>query len=100
MNNTTTFISVAEIQKVLDVSEAKAYRIVRSLNSELKKNGFWVLQGKVSRQYFNERFYGVQSKEGGEGNGIRSCFQMLVFGQPLDCVLCWYLRIWCLAFFH
>lgn len=68
MNNTTTFISVAEIQKVLDVSEAKEYRIVRSLNSELKKNGFLVLQGKVSRQYFNERFYGVQSKEGGEEN--------------------------------
>lgn len=69
MNNTTTFISVAEIQKLLDVSEAKAYRIVRSLNSELRKNGFLVLQGKVSRQYFNERFYGVQNKEGGEGNG-------------------------------
>lgn len=69
MNKSTTFISVAEIQKVLDVSEAKAYRIVRSLNSELKKNGFLVLQGKVSRQYFNERFYGVQNKEGGEENG-------------------------------
>ena len=47
MDNKTAFISVAEIQKVLDVSESKAYRIVRSLNSELKKEGFLVLPGKV-----------------------------------------------------
>lgn len=69
MDNKTAFISVAEIQKVLDVSESKAYRIVRSLNSELKKEGFLVLPGKVSRQYFNERFYGIQLEEGGEGDG-------------------------------
>ena len=69
MDNKTAFISVAEIQKVLDVSESKAYRIVRSLNSELKKEGFLVLPGKVSRQYFNERFYGIQVEEGGEDNG-------------------------------
>ena len=56
MNKTSAFISVAEIQKVLEVSESKAYRILRSLNSELKKEGFLVLPGKVSRQYFNERF--------------------------------------------
>ena len=69
MDKKTAFISVAEIQKVLDVSESKAYRIVRSLNSELKKEGFLVLPGKVSRQYFNERFYGIQVEEGGEDNG-------------------------------
>lgn len=69
MNNTTSFITVAEIQKVLEVSESKAYRIVRSLNCELKKKGFLVLPGRVSRQYFNERFYGLQLNEGGEEDG-------------------------------
>lgn len=69
MNNMAAFITVAEIQNVLGVSESKAYRIVRSLNSELKKEGFLVLQGRVSRQYFNERFYGLQTKEGGEEDG-------------------------------
>ena len=69
MDNTSAFITVAEIQEVLEVSEAKAYRVVRSLNSELKKEGFLVLPGKVSRQYFNERFYGIQVEEGGEGDG-------------------------------
>ena len=69
MENTTTFITASEIQKVLEVSESKAYRILRSLNSELKKEGFLVLPGKVSRQYFNERFYGVPENKGGDKDG-------------------------------
>ena len=69
MNNVAAFITVAEIQKVLEVSESKAYRIVRSLNCELKKGGFLILPGRVSRQYFNERFYGLQLNEGGEEDG-------------------------------
>lgn len=69
MNNTTSFITVAEIKKVLEVSESKAYRIVRTLNCELKKDGFLVLPGRVSRQYFNERFYGLQLNEGSEEDG-------------------------------
>ena len=40
MSTTSTFITVPEIQKVLTVSESKAYRIVRTLNEELKKKGF------------------------------------------------------------
>lgn len=71
MDNSKTFITVAEIENVLDVSESKAYRIVRTLNVELKQKGFMVIPGRVSRQYFNERFYGIQNpdKEGGEDNG-------------------------------
>ena len=40
MSTTSTFITVPEIQEVLMVSESKAYRIVRTLNEELKKKGF------------------------------------------------------------
>ncbi len=71
MNNIITFITVAEIKDVLDVSESKAYRIVRDLNEELKQKGFMVIPGRVSRQYFNERFYGIhnQDTEGGRDNG-------------------------------
>ena len=69
MDNKTAFISVAEIQKVLEVSESKAYRILRSIYSELKKEGVLVLPGKVSRQYFNERFYGVPENKGGDKDG-------------------------------
>lgn len=63
MNNVMTFITVAEIKEVLDVSDSKAYRIVRALNEELKQKGFMVIPGRVSRQYFNERFYGIQNQD-------------------------------------
>lgn len=71
MNNVMTFITVGEIKEVLDVSGSKAYRIVRSLNEELKHKGFMVIPGRVSRQYFNERFYGIQHQDtvGGSDNG-------------------------------
>ena len=68
MENTTTFITASEIEKVLAVSESKAYRIIRSLNSELKKDGYMVIQGRASRKYFMERFYGVEN-EGGDEDG-------------------------------
>lgn len=71
MNKIMTFITVAEIKEVLEVSESKAYRIVHDLNEELKQKGFMVIPGRVSRQYFNQRFYGIQNQdiEGGRGNG-------------------------------
>ena len=39
-------------------SQAKTYEIIRSLNAELKEKGFYVLQGKINKDYFEERFYG------------------------------------------
>ncbi len=54
-----TFISVKEICGVLSVSESKSYSIVRDLNKELADKGYMVIPGRVSRKYFEERFYGV-----------------------------------------
>ena len=68
MNTTNTFIKVAEIQEIFDIYESKSYRIVRSLNKELESKGYMVIPGRVSRQYFNERFYGMEQQEGDESN--------------------------------
>ena len=65
MSATNTFITVPEIREVLSVSESKAYRIVRTLNEELTQKGYMVIPGRVSRHYFNERFYGINVEEGG-----------------------------------
>jgi len=65
MSTTSTFITVPDIREVLSVSESKAYRIVRSLNEELKQKGYMAIPGRVSRYYFNERFYGMNVEEGG-----------------------------------
>ena len=56
-------IDAAEVAQILDVSKAFAYNVVRELNEELKNKGFITIAGKVSRKYFEEKFYGL-AKEG------------------------------------
>ena len=53
------FISAKEVARELEVSDSFAYRLVRKLNDELKKQGFVVVKGKISRKYFEERVYGM-----------------------------------------
>ena len=44
----------------LSVSESKAYSVVRQLNKELSDKGYMVIPGRVSKKYFEERFYGIE----------------------------------------
>ena len=53
------FINAEEIAAELGVSKPYAYKLVRELNAELKKNGYITISGRVSRQFFNEKFYGL-----------------------------------------
>jgi len=55
-----------ELAEVLGCSESLAYRYIRQMNAELAQQGFITLQGKVSRVYANQRFYGglTQATEG------------------------------------
>ncbi len=55
----TLFIETKEIAKELGVSQSYAYKLVREMNAELKKKGFMTIAGRVSRQYFKEKFYGL-----------------------------------------
>ncbi len=57
-SSTETFISPEEIMEVLGVSRTTAYKFIAQLNNELESRNFIVVNGKVSRKYFNERFYG------------------------------------------
>lgn len=58
MNEKNMFINVSEVAEVLGISKSAAYKIVRELNTELRNKGFVTIAGRVSRKYFNERFYG------------------------------------------
>lgn len=51
------FMNGQEVAAALGVSVATAYRIIQRLNRELNNKGFITMRGKVSRQYFGERFY-------------------------------------------
>lgn len=54
------FITVEEIAKDLGVSKPYAYKLVREMNEELKGKGFMTIAGRVSRQYYEEKFYGLR----------------------------------------
>lgn len=57
------FIKVEEIAKDLGVSKPYAYKLVREMNEELKVKGFMTIAGRVSRQYYEEKFYGLRSSQ-------------------------------------
>lgn len=52
------FMNVEDVCKILGVSRSTAYQTNRSLNEELKKQGYVTIHGKVSCKFFFEKFYG------------------------------------------
>lgn len=56
-------MNVKDVMAVLEVSESKAYGIIRQLNDELKAKGFITIPGKVSAVFFEEKIYGVHIVE-------------------------------------
>ena len=70
------FMKAEEIQEELGISKTYAYKIIKELNEELEniepyktafnnalktfeKMGYKTLAGRVSRKFFNEKFYGI-----------------------------------------
>ena len=53
---TDKFIMVDECMELLEVSQSKAYAVMRELNKELRAKGKITIAGKVSRKYFMERY--------------------------------------------
>lgn len=53
------FMKAEEIQEKLGISKTYAYKIIKELNEELEKMGYKTLAGRVSRKFFNEKFYGI-----------------------------------------
>lgn len=51
------FFNAKDIAMLLEISESSAYRIIKNLNSELKKMEKITLAGKISRRYFEEKMY-------------------------------------------
>ncbi len=55
------FYNVGDVAEMLSVSRSHAYKIIRELNLELQGKGYRTISGKVSCQYFDEKFYGLQT---------------------------------------
>ncbi len=57
------FLNAKDVAEYLGVSESKAYKIIQTLNKELKEKGYITIAGKISSAYFLERVYsGDQEK--------------------------------------
>lgn len=56
-------LNVKDVMAALEVSESKAYGIIKQLNSELSAKGYITIPGKVSKAYFEEKLYGVHIAE-------------------------------------
>lgn len=49
---------VEEVAEVLEVSVPYAYKLIQKMNAELRAKGFITINGRVSREYFEEHLYG------------------------------------------
>lgn len=50
----------------LEISKPLAYKLIATMNKELKEHGYMVISGKVPEAYYNERFFfGNELKEVG-----------------------------------
>ena len=59
----TQVLTAKDIAEMCDISESKAYQIIRRLNDELEAAGYLTFRGRVSRVYFLEKMYGMKQEE-------------------------------------
>lgn len=55
-----SFITAAELAKMLDVSVGHAYKVIHRLNDELDQKGYLTFPGRIPRKYLAERCYGIE----------------------------------------
>ncbi len=46
-----------EVAKVLEVSQAYAYKLIKKLNEEQEAQGYLTMHGRLNREYFYEKIY-------------------------------------------
>lgn len=49
------FLFPKDLQQMLSISRAKAYNIIKQMNSELAEKGYITVSGRVSAKYAYER---------------------------------------------
>lgn len=59
MEKDNLFINAEDIVDITGMFLQYAYKLIKQLNKELEDKGFFTIRGRVSKQYFEERFYGI-----------------------------------------
>jgi len=53
-----SYLTANEVAEIVGGKPCTGYKIIRELNKELKAKGFIAIAGKVSKKYFEEKYYG------------------------------------------
>lgn len=59
MVNEPVFVKAAEVMEMLRIGKSSAYKIIKELNEELKKQGYKTFAGRVPRAYVIKRCVGA-----------------------------------------
>ena len=57
------FVRAEEVASEVCISKPYAFKLVGEMNEELKQKGFITIPGRVSRRYFEEKFYGLRDRQ-------------------------------------
>lgn len=57
------FLDADEVAELLCMSKAYAYKLIQTLNKELKAKGYITIRGRISKKYLLEHFYGLDKKK-------------------------------------
>ena len=55
--NEKNFLTENDVATFMGISVPMAYKVIRRLNDDLKKQGYITISGKISRIYFEEKIY-------------------------------------------
>lgn len=61
MDNQSIYITAPELAQVMGVSNGHAYKLIREMNTELKKQGYLTIAGKLPRAYLKKCLYGFST---------------------------------------
>ena len=53
-NKNSGLLGVNEVSKLLDIKKSRAYKVIRDLNTKLKKQGKYTISGKISKKFLLE----------------------------------------------
>ena len=57
-----------EVARLLGVSKAYAYKVIRRLNAELESEGMLTIPGKVAAAYLESRYFGEAKRSEGDAH--------------------------------
>ena len=57
------YITASELAQIMGISDGHAYKLIREMNSELKKEGYLTVAGRLPRAYLEKCLFGYKSDE-------------------------------------